>query len=175
MKTLAEIAAGACALVFIAAAVGKADSWDSWKRLTQEIPGKAVVGRAVQIFVPALEGAIAVLAFVSPVLGLAGGAIVLAGFAVVAWWLAQRLAGRECNCFGAIAPATISQRLAARNIALAMLAGGGWYAARHERLQAMSLLKVLATALVGAIALMVFQFRRLRDAAPASPTLKEVE
>jgi hypothetical protein len=176
MRTFAEIAAGAFALVFVAAAVGKVDSWGPWSRLTEEIPGPGVLGRVVRIAVPAAEGAIVVLSLASPVIGLAAGAIILGGFALAVWTLARQLAGRECNCFGAIAPATISSRLASRNIALAILAAAGWYAARRESLQAMSFSKVLVTALLGAIALMGFQFRQLRQAArPASPTLKEGE
>lgn len=165
IRTLADVAAGAFALVFLAAALGKLDSWGEWSHLNEEMPGPALLGRAVRVMVPALEGVIFVLCFVLPIVGLAAAAAVLAVFAVAVWFLARRLAGRECNCFGAIAPATISPRLAARNIALAVVAAAGWYAAWREDLQLLSLGKVLVALLFGAIALMLFQYRRLHHAA----------
>ena len=78
---------------------------------------------------------------------------------IAVWLLARRLSGRECGCFGAIAPATIGPRLAVRNAALAIVAAGGWYLARRENLPGLSLGQVLVTVLAGAIALMIFQYR----------------
>jgi hypothetical protein len=176
VKVLADLAAGACALLFLAAAVGKLDSWAQWSRLSEEIPGPAPLGRAVRVMVPAIEGMIVVLSFALPAAGLAAGVVVLGGFAAAVRILAPRLAGRECNCFGAIAPATISPRLATRNIALAFLTAGGWWVVRHENLQAFSFAEVLVTLLFGVIALMLVQYRRLRQATrPVPGTLRETE
>jgi hypothetical protein len=173
---LADVAAGACGLLFCAAALGKLDRWHQWSQLTAEIPGPRVLGRVVRVSVPAIETAVVVLSVASPTAGLAAGAVALGGFSVAVWLLAQRVAGRECNCFGAIAPARIGPNLAARNIVLAILVAGGWWVARHERLQALSFSKMLVIVLFGAIALMLDQFRRLsRVARPVSPTLEEVE
>ena len=177
LRALGDVAAGACALLFLAAALGKLDSWEQWSRLTKEIPGPAVLGRAVLVIVPAVESAVVVLCFTWPAAGLASGTAVLAVFALAVWLLARRLSGRECGCFGAIAPATIGPRLAARNAALAIVAAAGWYVAWHENLPRLSLGQVLVTVLAGAIALMLFQYRRLRQAAvrPASSTPGEIE
>lgn len=173
MKLIAEVAAGACALLFLAAVLGKLDGWGQWSRLSQEIPGPGAVGRVTRVGVPMVESAIVVLSLASPIAGLAAGTVVLVGFASAVGVLGRRLAGQECNCFGAIAPATISWQLAARNIVLAILAAGGWYAARRENLQALSFSAVLVTVLFGAIALMVFQFRRLRQAARSASSMPE--
>lgn len=176
IRALADIAAGACGLVFLAAALGKLDGWGEWSRLTEEIPGPAVLGHSVRFAVPAVESAIVVLSFASPTVGLAAGAAVLACFAVAVWLLAPRLSGRECNCFGAIAPARIGPHLAGRNMVLAVLVAGGWWVARRENLQALSFSKVLVIALFGAIALSLDQFRRLRRVARrVSHTLEEIE
>lgn len=169
MRVLADAAAGACGLVFLAAALGKLDSWGQWSRLSDELPGPSVLGHIVRVAVPAIEGAIVVLSVASPAVGLAAGALVLLGFAAAVWVLAARLPLWECNCFGAIAPATISGRLAMRNIALAILAAGGWLAARQENLRALPFSLVLGIALFGGIALMLVQFRRLRQVARPAP------
>ena len=57
------------------------------------------------------------------------------------------------------------------------MAAAGWYAARQENLPGLSLGQVLVTVLAGAIALMLFQYRHLRQAAgrPASSTPEEGE
>jgi Methylamine utilisation protein MauE len=177
LRALGEVAAGSCALLFLAAALGKLDSWEQWSRLTKEIPAPAVLGRAVRVIVPAVESVVVVLSFAWPAAGLASGTAVLAVFALAVWLLARRLPGRECGCFGAIAPATIGPRLAVRNAALAIVAAAGWYLARQENLPGLSLGQVLVTVLAGAIALMIFQYRRLRRAAgrPASSTPEEGE
>lgn len=132
IRVLADVAAGASALVFLAAALGKLDSWRQWSRLCEEIPGPGVLGRVVRIMVPALEGIIVVLSFAFPIVGLAAAALALTGFGLAVLLLARRLEGHECNCFGAIAPGTISQRLAARNVTLAGVGGVSWYAARDR-------------------------------------------
>lgn len=164
MTVPADIVAGACALLFVAAVAGKIDSWTSWSRLTTDLPGPQTVGHVVRVALPLLEGLIVVLCFARPVAGLAAGAIVLAGFAAAVFVLARRLPDRECNCFGAIAPATINVRLAWRNLGLAVLAGGGWYLAARENLQALGMPKVAATVLLGVIALMGSQYWHLRHA-----------
>ena len=177
LRVLGDVAAGACALLFLAAVLGKLDSWEQWSRLTREIPGPAVTGRAVRVIVPAVECVVVVLCFAWPAAGLASGTAVLAVFALAVWLLARRLSGRECGCFGAIAPATIGPGLAVRNAALAIVAAAGWYLAQQENLPGLSLGQVLVTVLAGAIALMLFQYRRLRQAAgrPASFTTGEGE
>lgn len=175
MKLLADVAAGACALLFLAAALGKLDSWAQWSRLTAELPGPAPLGRAVRVTVPVIEGLIVVLSFALPVAGLAAGAVVLAVFAVAVSFLARRLAGRECNCFGAIAPASISPRLAGRNIALAGLAAAGWYLALLAKSSALSLSAVLVTLLCGGIALTLFQYRSLRGTARTIHNVEGIE
>ena len=129
LRALGDVAAGACALLFLAAALGKLDSWEQWSRLTSEIPAPVVLRRAVRVVVPAVECVVVVLCFAWPAVGLASGTAVLAVFALAVWLLARRLSGRECGCFGAIAPATIGPRLAVRNAALAIVAAAGWYAA----------------------------------------------
>ena len=175
MNTLADIVAGAYALIFLAAALGKLDSWAAWSRLSREIARSDLLGSAVRSVVPAVEGLVGVLCFVAPTAGLAAAAVLLAFFALAILLLSRRLAGEDCNCFGAIAPATISPRLAARNLALAIIAAGGWYAASQQNLQARSLGQMLVTLLLGTIALMFIQFRRLAVSAPARATAKEIE
>ncbi len=165
MSALADVAASACALLFLAAVLGKLDRWGEWSRLTAEIPGPALLSRSVRVTVPAVESAIVGLSVGWPIAGLAAAAVFLPGFALAVFLLARELPNRECNCFGAIAPAKIGPRLAERNIALASVAAVGWYIAQHQNLQALSLSTVLMTLLFGAIALMLFQYRRLRNAA----------
>lgn len=171
--TAAEVAAGMCALMFLAAAGGKLDTWAEWSRLSEELPGPVVLRSAVRIMVPALEAGIVILSFALPAAGLAAGAVVLTGFAAAVWLLAPRLSGRECNCFGAIAPAAISPRLAARNIALAGLAAAGSYLALLEKPGALSLPAVLLTLLCGAVALMLFQYRSLHGTAQVIHNVEE--
>jgi hypothetical protein len=159
---MGDLAAGAYALLFVAAVLGKLDSWDQWARLTREVPGPRALGVCVRFGVPAVESATVVLSLVRPTAGLAVGAIVLACLALGVWLLTRRLTGRECNCFGTIAPATISPRLAVRNAVLACAAAAGWYVSGRSHAHALSLEEVLATLLFGAIALMLVKFRRLR-------------
>lgn len=161
VKGLADFAAGACALLFLAAALGKLDRWEAWSGLCAQIPGPPKLGRVVQSLVPIIEGAIVILCFVQPTIGLAAGAVVLAGFAIAVGLLARRLGGEECNCFGVVAPATISPRLATRNVVLAMLVAFGWFEAETEHLHALSLSKFLATLVSGAIVLMFLQYQKL--------------
>lgn len=176
MSVLADAAAGSCALVFLAAVVGKLDRWSQWSRLTDEFPWQPVFGRAARFVVPAIEGAVVVLSLAVSIVGLASAALVLAGFALAAIFLSRRLAGRECNCFGAIAPATINRRLAARNVMLALAATAGWYAARQANVRALPLSSILLVLLVGVIGLMLLQHRRLQRAArPTSPRPREAE
>jgi len=94
-RALGDVAAGACALLFLAAALGKLDSWEQWSRLTKEIPAPAVLGRAVRVIVPAVESMVVVLSFAWPAAGLASGTAVLAVFALAVWLLAPRLSGRR--------------------------------------------------------------------------------
>ena len=176
MTVVGSVAAGACALLFLAAVLGKLDSWKQWSELAKEIPGPPVLGGLAQVLVPILEFAIVLLSFAWPVIGLAAGAIALTGFAVAVWFLAHRMSGRDCNCFGAIAPAAISPQLAARNVVLAAGAAAGWYVAQRATLGAMSLSEVLLTVLVGVIVLMGAQYRALRETAlRVSADVKEVE
>lgn len=176
MYVATEVAAGACALLFLAAAVGKLDRWTQWSALAETIPGPNFVGHIARLGVPMIEVVVVVLSFMVPIAGLAGGAIVLVFFAVGVGLLARRLPGRDCNCFGVIAPAAIGHRLVARNVGLAILAAAGWYGAREDNLRALSFSKVLMTLLTGGIALMLVQYRRLHQVArPTSPMAKEAE
>lgn len=175
MRIVADVAAGVCALIFLAAALGKVDSWTQWSRLSAEMPGPAFLGRMLRVVLPAIEGMIVLLSVGWPIVGLAAGTVFLGMLAVAVSLLVRRLAGRECNCFGAIAPATISPRLAGRNVTLAILAAGGWYAARHENLPALTLPKIMLTVLLGTGALMLMQYRRLHQASRGQVTqAKEV-
>jgi hypothetical protein len=165
-------------LLFLAAVLGKLDSWAQWSRLIEQIPGPPLVGRFARFAVPASEVAIVALSLASPVAGLAAASLILACFAIAVSALARRLGGQECNCFGAIAPATISPRLAGRNAGLAVLAAGGWYAAHHANMQAQPAGNAVATVLVGVIVLMLVHYWRLRETALAVnelPTAKEIE
>ena len=99
LRALGEVAAGACALLFLAAALGKFDSWEQWSRLTKEIPAPAVLGRAVRVIVPAVESVVVVLSFAWPAAGLASGTVVLAVFA-----LALRDRGWRITYLGADTP-----------------------------------------------------------------------
>lgn len=175
MRVFADVAAGACILLFLAAALGKFDRWAEWSRLSEEIPVPTLVRRAIRLIVPAAEIVIVALTIAAPGAGLGAGGVVLAVFAIAVWVLARELEGRECNCFGAVAPGTISARLALRNATLALLAGGGWYLASTQRAPALSLGAVVATGLTGAVVLTVFQYRSLLGTARAVNEPKEVE
>jgi len=161
MGVVADISAGACALLFTAAVLGKLDSWPQWERLTTEIPGPVALGRVVRVVVPVIESTVVILSFTSPSVGLAVAVTVLLCLAGAVWFLTRKLEGRECNCLGVIAPARITSRLAQRNVVLAILAAGGWYAAQHEKLQSLPVSAVVATLLSGVIALMLLQSHSL--------------
>jgi hypothetical protein len=165
MRALADLAASAYGLLFVAAAAGKLDSWGAWSELARKIPGPPTIRPVVQVIVPVGEGVVAVLCFAAPIAGLAAAAVLLAGFAIAVGLMQPRLGGQECNCFGAIAPALINTGLVVRNAILAALAAAVFYAAWRLDLRPLSPLQALAAALFGAIALMLFEFRRLRDAA----------
>ena len=141
--------------------------------LSKELPGPGVLGGGVRVVLPTIESAIFVLALVAPIVGLAAATVVLAGLAVAVWFLARQQVTRECNCFGAIAPATIGPRLAARNLILSIVAGVGCYAAWDQDLRSLSLTKVLLTLLVGAVALMLLEYHRLRRAVQTANTSPE--
>jgi len=81
-----------------------------------------------------------------------------------------RLLRRDRACDDRPAPGCPERRARDRG-------GGSWYLARQENLPGLSLGQVLVTVLAGAIALMLFQYRRLRQAAgrPASSTAGEGE
>jgi hypothetical protein len=161
MRVVGDIAAGACALLFLGAVLGKLDSWSQWERLTGDFPGPVGAGRVVRVLLPVIEGSIVLLSLAFPRIGLAIGIAVLLCLAGGAWHLTKKLQGRECNCFGVIAPTRITPRLALRNAALAVLLAGGWYTAQHDKLQTLSLSAVLATLLCGGIVLMLLQSHRL--------------
>lgn len=176
MTLVGEAAAAVYALLFLAAVLGKLDSWEQWSELSDGLPGPPAVGRGARYGVPAAESVVVALCVLWPLGGLAASALVLTGFAASVELLARQIPGRECNCFGAIAPATISPRLALRNVVLAVAAAAAWYVVWKQDVQALSALSVFLTVLLGAIALMVLQLWRLRQATrDASLSLREAE
>jgi hypothetical protein len=170
VTTLAHLAASASGLLFIAAALGKLDSWREWSQLTLELAGPSPLREVVRFMVPAIEAVVAILSFVWPPLGLAAAAAVLSVLAVGVRLVEPRLGGRECNCFGAIAPARISGRLVLRNAGLAAIAIAAFFAAWHADVRALSPLRVLATVLFGATGLMAVEYKRLRQSSRAART-----
>jgi len=169
LTLVVHIAVGTSALVFAAAALGKLDSWGEWTALTDEFGLPRPWRRPVQFGVPLAETAIVVTSILAPTAGLAAAAALLALFAAAVWVLRGRLAGRECNCFGAVAPATISGRLAARNALLAAPAAAAAFAAGRADVQALPPLEVLVTVVVGTILLMGFEFVQVRRASRTRP------
>lgn len=164
MKTSADLASGCCAVLFLVAALGKFDSWTAWSTLTTDLPGPPVLQRAVRWTVPLAELAVSGISFVKPPAGLAAAAALLALFAAGVWFLAGRLPGHECNCFGAIAPSRLSSGLAFRNAVLAAAAASGSYLTQEARLQRLSGSSALVALVTAVIAVMVTQYRRVRRA-----------
>jgi methylamine utilization protein MauE/uncharacterized protein DUF922 len=122
--SLIQLGAGGAAALLACAALGKALPWRSWATLAGRIAGRRA-GRWLALLLPALEGAVALLAVFSPGVGLAASALLFGAFAVGVLALDRRLRGTECGCFGPLVRRQIGPRLAAANAFFALAAGAG--------------------------------------------------
>jgi hypothetical protein len=158
---LAELVAAAYSLLFAAALLGKLDSWRSWSEAVAAfVPRRPRAVAVVRFGAPLAEGAVVVLALSLPKIGLVAAGALLVVFAVAVVLLRPAHAGRECNCFGSIAPSQISLSLAARNGALAGTAFAVAIGVWNLRVSRLSPSQMLVLLLVGSLLLVCAEFRR---------------
>lgn len=111
-------------LIFVVAASGKVDGWQTWTSAAGSLFARwpVAVRRALIPGVPALELTVAVSIALSPRLGLAMASVTLAVFAVAVAFLLPSHRGQSCNCFGAVASSRLNARLAIQDATLAAIA-----------------------------------------------------
>ncbi len=120
---VAEVAAGAFAVIFIGAALGKIEGFGGWAELVARFPLRPTLQVIALFGVPLVELCIAMLIILRPALGLAACAALLTGFALVLARYLTQLRGADCRCFGNLSRARIDARLILRNLLLAVVAG----------------------------------------------------
>jgi hypothetical protein len=151
--TFTQFVAGAYVLVWLSAFVGKIDGWRDWRRTIDALIRSPRVRRAATVGVPSVEFASAILLVLAPRAGLWASAALLLLLAAAVLALTHRHEGEDCGCFGALAPATISARLAVRNVALtAPAALAVLSAGTVEPLPAVELLGLTVIAVTGLLA-----------------------
>lgn len=165
MVDFARVAADGCGLMFVLAALGKFDGWSEWASFARAFPGPQIGRETLRITLPVVEAVVAALAFGDPRLGLPVAAGVLAALAVGVLVFGRFLRGQECNCFGVAAPSRIGPSLAIRNVAFAVVATAGAYAAATSALGPIPGSQILATALAGVVLLIAFELRRFGERA----------
>lgn len=170
MGEVTDLAAAASGLFFLAAAFGKIDSWAAWSRLTGDLPTPRSTRFAARFAIPVAETTAGVLSFLRPAAGLGLATFVLLSFAVAVWLIEPKLSGRECTCFGAIAPAQISKRLALRNLLLAAVVGSAFSASLIAKPSTLPALDVFAAIVIGASIVLVLEYARVRQASRAEST-----
>jgi hypothetical protein len=162
---LHAIAAG-YSLLFFAAALGKADSWRTWRAVLDNLfPRLGVLGLPLSLAVPVAEAIVGILLVSSPKLGLYGAAVLLAIFALVVVLQTKEHAGRNCSCFGALAPSMISTTLALRDLGLAVAAALVVLLAHDTAAGAFTGYEILVTFLLGLFVLLTGESFKLRRAA----------
>ena len=148
-----EIVAAGFALLFCAAAVGKAAGWAGWMELARRASGERLAPVTAGL-VPFVEISVAVLCIARAALGLALAAVVLAVFAAVVA-LRRDLRRAPCSCFGPLLRSELGPRLAARNAVLAALAAAAAAGGAGTQVRSSSLFfaVVLVTPIAVAVAL----------------------
>jgi hypothetical protein len=156
-----QILAGAFAVFFAIVAAAKLDSWRSWSAAVSGwLPAALPVGLVV-VALPAAEALSAAGLVVSPKAGLLMAAVLLTTLGVGVLALSSRAEGKDCGCYGALAPSRINRSLAARNLLLAGLAWGAFLLARRSVVPGMRAPAVLLLALVGALIVLAAEARRV--------------
>lgn len=125
MDAAVEIVAAALGVVMTGAVLGKLDAWGRWANtMYRLVPWSRILARRLRHAIPAVEAVVALLLFVRPIVGLVACATLLGVFAVAVALLARDHAGEDCACFGTVVSSRIGLGLAARDAALAAIAGG---------------------------------------------------
>jgi hypothetical protein len=152
--TALQVVGGVYGVLFLAAAVGKLDSWRAWRHAVAGFVGRGRRRTAVVAFgIPLAETAAGVLALVEPGLGLAVCAVLLLLFALGVALLSTRHAGQDCRCFGALVPSEIGPRLIVRDVILGAGAGAAAYLSLGAEVQSLAAEQILLVALSGVLAL----------------------
>jgi hypothetical protein len=119
-----QLVAAVFAVVFIGAAIGKADAFSSWTALVERFPVGPRLRRSITFALPIVEILVGVVVLVTPAAGLAVCSFVLASFATLLFVFMPELRGADCRCFGAVAPVPIDLKLVLRNVVLGVVAAG---------------------------------------------------
>lgn len=164
MTGVVQIAAAAYGLLFLGAALGKFDGWTEWVEAVRRFPLVEALRKPVAVLVLSAEALVAVLAVSAPAIGLAASATLLAVFGGLVLALRKRLAGQECNCFGAAMPSEIGLRLAARDFVLAAVAAAGSFGALRWKAGSLSLAQLVPILLAGLLIVMAGEFVQFRRA-----------
>ena len=114
--------------------------------------------------VAAMRRAIALSAaglVVWPKAGLLMSAVLLTTLGVGVLVLSSNAEGKDCGCYGALAPSRINRSLAARNLLLAGLAWSAFLVARRSVVPGLRAPAVLLLALLGALVVLAAEARRV--------------
>jgi hypothetical protein len=156
-----QIAAGAFAVFFAIVAAAKLDSWRSWSSAVSGwLPAALPVG-LVAVTLPSAEALSAAGLVVSPKAGLLMSAVLLTTLGVGVLALSSNAEGKDCGCYGTLAPSRINRSLAARNLLLAGLAWSALLLARRSTVPGLRAPAVLLLALLGALVVLAAEARRV--------------
>jgi hypothetical protein len=156
-----QILAGAFAVFFAVVAAAKLDSWGSWSAAVSGwLPAGVPVGLVV-VTLPSAEALCAAGLVVSPKAGLLMSAVLLTILGVGVLALGSNAAGKDCGCYGTLAPSRINRSLAARNLLLAGLAWSAFLLARRSMVPGLRAPAVLLLALLGALVVLAAEARRV--------------
>jgi hypothetical protein len=155
-----QVVAAIYAALFLAAVLGKADSWRAWGDLLVAVsPGWLGIS-VIKLGVPAVEAAVAVWLVIAPATGLLAAASLLGILAVAVLVVSLRHSGRPCACFGALMPSEIKRMLAARNAALAAIAAAAAVGAAKASVPGLTLAEITAVLLILGLSSLTLELRR---------------
>jgi hypothetical protein len=158
----AQVVASALCLLFVSACLGKLDGWRAWRRSVSTLLAQPTTIRAAAFGVPAIEAIISALLILRPRVGLASAGLLLALLGIAVLILSRRHAGIACNCFGALAPSTITRSLGLRDLGLATMAGVTLALAPADAGSALPTGQVLALLAFGLLILVAAEAVKLR-------------
>ncbi len=157
---------GAVAVFFMGAALAKADAWQAWKATVATLlPTRPTLGRVVGMGVPIAEVLTGITVVVRPRLGLSLACLLLLVFALGVALLTPRHSGEECNCLGSLGSSRIGWALAVRDSLLAVGIGLPLLFARHGASGRASWLTMLSACLLGVLAMVLAETKRLTERA----------
>lgn len=162
MVLAVQAIAAALGVFFLAASLGKLDTWPAWKRTLRRFIPLGVAGNAgLRVAVPTGEAGTAILLFVWPSVGLVFSGVLLLLFGGTVVILNSRHRGEECGCFGSTIRSHIGWKLAVRNFCLGAVSLIAGHLAIDLGAPALSIMQVTLALLVGLLLIAASEWTRL--------------